>query len=616
MAGYWDRADATRDAIDEHGWLRTGDAARIDDEGFVWIVDRVHDAYEVSGHIVYPGDVERVLAQHPAVADAGVVPHDGTGKGFVVLAAGEAGERRRVARVLPVAPRSARGAVIRHVRRPVTPELGRQIALGAAGSRRSPLPTSPTDETPRPPGDLHSGDPAEGASVQTLDREQQSTLEQLDPGAVRTDMTPTPPRRTVSVAWVLRWSMALLMLGAAGIHFAAMGEHAGVSWSHGLFFGLTAWAQLMLAGLLVLGPARRSIQLAIVVNFAVIVVWMVSRTVGIAIGTDGTPEPVEFADTLCTVFEGLTIALGLVVICGGFARRRIRLGTGWAIGAFVAVVVAALTSFGFSPAIADSSGGGHGHAGGETAVGAERCCGQPPPMPSTRTTPTSSPSSSPTSRSTSATRSQLAAQLVAARDVAAKYPTVADATAAGMIQAGEFSPGVGAHYVALRGDWRHQRRRHHQPVEPRIADLRRQQPDVPTRRASCTCRPRSRMGFAGPNDHWHRHMNTCVRFGARGIEVPFAADSDVTRAMCDADGGSSWSAPPGWCTCLGRPRLGEPRGCVLARQPEPALRRRHRQGRQGRSSAPGPDEPSGETPRCPRQRRHVRLRPAPPSEAA
>ena len=44
----------------------------------------------MSGHIVYPGDVERVLTQHPAVADAGVVPRDGIGKGFVVLAAGKA----------------------------------------------------------------------------------------------------------------------------------------------------------------------------------------------------------------------------------------------------------------------------------------------------------------------------------------------------------------------------------------------------------------------------------------------------------------------------------------------------------------------------------------------
>ena len=60
------------------------------DEGYVWIVDRVNDAYDSSGHLVYPGDVERTLAQHPAVADAGVVAHEGTGKGFVVLAAGKA----------------------------------------------------------------------------------------------------------------------------------------------------------------------------------------------------------------------------------------------------------------------------------------------------------------------------------------------------------------------------------------------------------------------------------------------------------------------------------------------------------------------------------------------
>jgi acyl-CoA synthetase (AMP-forming)/AMP-acid ligase II len=90
MAGYWERPDATRQAIDEDGWLRTGDAARIDDEGYVWIVDRVDDAFEVAGHVVYPGDVERVLADHPAVADAGVVSHDGSSKGFVVVTAGQA----------------------------------------------------------------------------------------------------------------------------------------------------------------------------------------------------------------------------------------------------------------------------------------------------------------------------------------------------------------------------------------------------------------------------------------------------------------------------------------------------------------------------------------------
>ena len=88
MAGYWRRPDATRATLDD-GWLRTGDAARIDDEGYVWIVDRVADAYEVSGHVVYPGDVERALSAHPAVADAGLAAHDGTATAFVVLAEGE-----------------------------------------------------------------------------------------------------------------------------------------------------------------------------------------------------------------------------------------------------------------------------------------------------------------------------------------------------------------------------------------------------------------------------------------------------------------------------------------------------------------------------------------------
>ncbi len=88
MAGYWNRADATRAAINEDGWLRTGDAARIDEDGYIWIVDRVQDAYWASEHLVYPGDVERVLLQHPAVVDAAVLGHEGSGIAFVVLVAG------------------------------------------------------------------------------------------------------------------------------------------------------------------------------------------------------------------------------------------------------------------------------------------------------------------------------------------------------------------------------------------------------------------------------------------------------------------------------------------------------------------------------------------------
>jgi fatty-acyl-CoA synthase len=88
MQGYWKRPDETRLAIKGEGWLATGDAARIDEEGYVWIVDRVADAYEAAGHIVYPGDVERAVGSHPSVADVGVAFIGGLGMAFVVRTAG------------------------------------------------------------------------------------------------------------------------------------------------------------------------------------------------------------------------------------------------------------------------------------------------------------------------------------------------------------------------------------------------------------------------------------------------------------------------------------------------------------------------------------------------
>jgi acyl-coenzyme A synthetase/AMP-(fatty) acid ligase len=55
------------------GWLRTGDAARSDEQGYVWIVDRIADRFVSDGRPVYPAEVERVLNAHPWIADAGVV---------------------------------------------------------------------------------------------------------------------------------------------------------------------------------------------------------------------------------------------------------------------------------------------------------------------------------------------------------------------------------------------------------------------------------------------------------------------------------------------------------------------------------------------------------------
>ena len=70
--GYWNRPDANASSFTD-GWLHTGDAARIDDEGFYYIVDRWKDMYISGGENVYPAEVENVLYQIPGIAEAAVI---------------------------------------------------------------------------------------------------------------------------------------------------------------------------------------------------------------------------------------------------------------------------------------------------------------------------------------------------------------------------------------------------------------------------------------------------------------------------------------------------------------------------------------------------------------
>jgi fatty-acyl-CoA synthase len=70
--GYWNKPEATASAFTD-GWLHTGDACRMDEEGFVYIVDRWKDMYISGGENVYPAEVENVLFQLPQVADAAII---------------------------------------------------------------------------------------------------------------------------------------------------------------------------------------------------------------------------------------------------------------------------------------------------------------------------------------------------------------------------------------------------------------------------------------------------------------------------------------------------------------------------------------------------------------
>ncbi len=77
MKGYWHRPDATAEAIDEYGWFYTGDLARVDEDGYFFIVDRKKDMIIRGGNNIYPREIEEVFYEHPAVREVAVigVPH-------------------------------------------------------------------------------------------------------------------------------------------------------------------------------------------------------------------------------------------------------------------------------------------------------------------------------------------------------------------------------------------------------------------------------------------------------------------------------------------------------------------------------------------------------------
>ena len=93
MAGYLNNEQATRETIDEDGWLHTGDLAQIDEHGCVYIVDRLKELIKYKGYQVPPAELEAVLLSHPDIADAAVIGvNDDEGeevpKAFVVKQAG------------------------------------------------------------------------------------------------------------------------------------------------------------------------------------------------------------------------------------------------------------------------------------------------------------------------------------------------------------------------------------------------------------------------------------------------------------------------------------------------------------------------------------------------
>jgi long-chain acyl-CoA synthetase len=130
MKGYWNKPEATAEAIDTDGFLHTGDIGHVDDEGYLTITDRKKDMIIRGGENIYCVEIENRLVEHPAIADAAVigVPHP------------ELGEE--VKAVVQLEPRAQEGESLTadDVRRWVAAELADFKVPAHVELRTAPLP--------------------------------------------------------------------------------------------------------------------------------------------------------------------------------------------------------------------------------------------------------------------------------------------------------------------------------------------------------------------------------------------------------------------------------------------------------------------------------------------
>ncbi|HEY7440338.1 MAG TPA: hypothetical protein VIC35_13165 [Acidimicrobiia bacterium] len=378
-----------------------------------------------------------------------------------------------------------------------------------------------------------------------------------------------PPSK---VGPVLRWTVAVMMFGAAGIHFAMMGEHAGVSWSHGMFFAVAAWSQVGLAAWLIFRPSKLACFAGIALNLGILGVWLYARLWGIAIGSNGAPEKFGKIDGLCAAFEIIAVvALVTLLLTRTWSERSAPSAFGFIGVATVGVAVAALTSLAFSPAISSSTA-----AAATTSSAAGACGAAASPDGHTHQAVSSSPGclvktgpglvvtgaltgKSPCEESgppasvgqvgsdaegheirgpflqlptSQATTEQLEQAQENARAVATRYPTVAAAENAGYRESTVYVPCIGAHYTNIG-------------LAARPFD-----PSAPSELLYDGTQPTSRIvglsyllfhpggpppGFPGPNDHWHQHnFNGGLCIGNAGIVI---GAETTSQQACEAKGG-------------------------------------------------------------------------------
>ncbi|MGH9030863.1 MAG: hypothetical protein ACRDZV_01935 [Acidimicrobiia bacterium] len=380
---------------------------------------------------------------------------------------------------------------------------------------------------------------------------------------------------TTTVASYLRWVLGAISLGAGGIHFAMIGPHYDEWWASGIFFAALAWFQVAWAVGMVVRPSRALLAGGALVNAGAVGVWAVSRTWGVPVGPHaGVAEAASFVDILATAFEGALLlgCLALILRPRLNRTRASRLGALPVGIAGLAVVV--LTTMAFTPSFASGHShgppghpaGGHGgdeagavaaghahdddsagndgaHAAGHTnavvqADGTSACeqagvanegnsgHGHRGPVPFTPLSPEE--------------RETFRAQVQASNDAVARYPTAADAEAAGWKRITPYVPCIAAHYLkagafATGFD----------PAEPEILLYDGTDPTSKIVGLSYLLfgeADTAPEGFVGENDPWHVHSQLCI--GGGGV----LGDESTTKEECEERGGTVRQLDNLWMT--------------------------------------------------------------------
>jgi len=351
------------------------------------------------------------------------------------------------------------------------------------------------------------------------------------------DPSPSAPRADDSAAGAHaragaeHWLLAALLLGAGVIHHAMAPSHLGESAVEGAGFLVSAWLQIFLAAAVVLRPGRRLLAAVAVVNLAMIAAWAVSRTAGLPFGAhSGHPESVSLVDGVCVGLEAVAVLLAVGMLAGLAASTR---GVRWMalVGAVGAVAFA--TAAVASPAARDHASGSHGDHGG-AAAGEDD-------LGFSLLSNGHQHDAAEVAALTPEETAKLARELATTAELVEKFPTIADAEAAGWRRAGPFSPGLGTHYLGPDFGMNRDGDMDREDLLTPVLVYDGLEPDAALAGFMYMgYGDTAPEGFTGPNDTWHYHEKVCITQGEDGaVETPFGADLEgVTEAMCTEVGGS------------------------------------------------------------------------------